>query len=96
MLGGKCLITGCALTFSDDEGTVFWGDLHQLGETLVFNAVVNDKLDPVLSSIRPDNKTVIIHPHTELMQHQGIFIFRESEATFNPVAEEFLATWRPL
>lgn len=91
MNGGRCLITGCGLAFSDDPDTSHWGDLHEFEGMLIFNAVISKPFDTaVLHELNPDDKVVIIYSNTPLVEARGIFIFPRAAATLNPAAQAYL------
>jgi hypothetical protein len=92
MDGGKCLITGCALAFPQDE-IAYWGDLHEFEGVYIFNAVVHENIEPALITPAPHDKMLFVG-NTPIVQHGGVFILPKRDVTFNNHAQKHLTHWR--
>jgi hypothetical protein len=89
MDGGKCLITGCALVFPQDE-IAHWGDLFEFEGLYAFNAVVHKLTQqPVFDTYDADRPAIFVGD-TPIMQHNGIFLIPQKDAAFNPTATAYL------
>ena len=90
MLGGKCLITGCALVFPQDE-TAHWGDLHEFEGLYIFNAVTTPKGEPCLVDPHQGDKHIFVNSDAAIAQHNGLFLIPQSLAYLNFAASSHIA-----
>lgn len=82
------LITECALVNADYDKVV-WGDLHRLGDTYIFSAVLSGReanwqhpIPPMLDS----TPTVTLTTQEGLFERRGVIIFPKEAAELNTAA----------
>lgn len=92
----ECIITGCGLQ-DDARGTQYWGDLHQLGDVWIFNAVTDPKGQPIPQPYRdpkgpvcPSFLIVREAPWENYFQRRGVFVIPKSEADLNDTATNYI------
>lgn len=89
----RCLITGCALV-SVQEGWATWGDLFEVGDTYVFNAMLH-KGEALRSYQRPvpyELKQLLIHESfaPTYFERRGVIVISKADASLNATAKEYL------
>lgn len=82
-----CLITGCALI--DPDGAAIWGDLYQLADCYVFNAVLRNGEASRSYELRPDGRIITIVG--DFFERRGVFVIPLTCAVLNQVASLFIA-----
>jgi len=83
----KCIITGCDFV---EGGAIIHGDLHQLGETCIFNACLNQDGESARDyGGTPGNLTVSCKAFP-FFERRGIIIFPRRFAEFNQAAKDYL------
>ena len=90
-----CLITGADLYLG--EGMGFHGDLFEVGECYVFNAVMNtDKQYPIMVTVDPKGaRTLVVRRSVEnLFEKRGIVVVPKSLAELSPEAEAYVMKGR--
>lgn len=91
----KTLITGCDVVDSQEHRWVH-GDLHEIGDTYVFNAVLDNRgqsnwsyedWDSVITS-----RALILHPATNVrfFERRGVLVIAKSDATLTDAAKEYI------
>jgi len=92
-----CLITGCAMRIG---GSTLWGDLHELGDVYIFNAVTgpDGKASAAYNpqTEGPDVRWIEVFddcPSSLLFERRGIIVVSKAATVLNDVAREFLAGW---
>jgi len=90
-----CLITGCLLV-KDRGDLAVWGDLHQLGDCYVFNAVLNAHGE---ADWNPDH---VLHSHLKYLElaelpfpsfeRRGVITFPKYAATLSAAALTYIRT----
>jgi len=84
----KCIITGCDFVAG---GSVIHGDLHQLGETCIFNACVGEDGEAVRGcDSRRFSDKIVSCPDFPFFERRGIIIFPRCFAEFNQAAKDYL------
>lgn len=88
-----CLITGCALI---NGHAAAWGDLHDLGDVFIFNAVLKD-LEPYWQSAEPfvAGKYLDI-THADYFERRGVFVIPKHTAQLNQVAIDYIEAGKRL
>lgn len=86
----RCLITGCAL-YHADTGLFYWGDLHEIGDTYIFNGVVNAS-----SESEPPVGIRLITVHGHCFERRDLWVIHLSQATLNDKAKEHIYNGRQL
>jgi hypothetical protein len=89
----KCIITGCALVVPN-AGRHVHGDLHVVGNAMVFNAVVDEgaaaweygDTDAVIASSR----RVVVVDSNLYFERRGVFAFDKTSASFNEAASDHM------
>ena len=68
-----------------------WGDLHQLGVSYIFNAVLNPKGETAwnLSTIPPDRKTINCESEN-FFERRGVIVAAIGDCSFNLAASDYL------
>lgn len=93
----KCIKTGCALIVSGiDPEAYYWGDLHAVGDTFIFNAVVQD-YSPI---VRPTADLESCHVATIdafawYFERRGVFVFPRKDTKLSDGLNRFLLEWSP-
>lgn len=91
----KTLITGCDLVDPQENRWVH-GDLHEIGDTYVFNAVLDNRgqsnwsyedWDSVITS-----RALILHPavNFRFFERRGVLVIAKSDATLTDAAKEYI------
>lgn len=89
----ETIITGCA--FHDPQsGRWVWGDLWQLGDTYIFNAVLEKgeaawvfgEPDPARKAISRNDGPY----HSSMFDRRGVLVIHKSDTTLNQAAREYL------
>ena len=90
-----CLITGCLLV-KDRGDLAVWGDLHQIEDCYVFNAVLDERGE---ADWNPDH---VLHSHLKYLELAGVFfpsfgrrgviIFPRWAATLSAAALAYIRT----
>lgn len=83
----ECLITGCAL---DMAPGFHWGDLHERGDTWVFNAVLGMTGEPVLLETEYMGSRVINMVDVEFFERRGVFVFQRDTSLMNEAAKKYV------
>ena len=86
----RCLITDCAL-YHTDSGKTFWGDLHEIGDTYIFNGVPNASSQ---FEAHPDHKLITVHGYC--FERRDVWVIHLSQATLNTKAKEHIYAGRQL
>jgi hypothetical protein len=91
----RCVITGCALQRYNEKGYVAWGDLHQQGDTFIFNANVHVHDSGRVSTewypsarCSDDEPKVTVPTTADHFERRGIWVFHEDAVNFNLAALE--------
>lgn len=82
-----CLITGCSLSA---DGLFYHGDLHRIGESYVFNAVIDRAGDTVPNTSPTDPRVIVAQ---EWFVRRGLFVIPKGAAELNAEATSFLDRW---
>jgi len=87
----ECIITGCEF-FSPHEGKIVHGDLHRIGDTLIFNACTDKAGNAEWRYVpRPwQGDMVITARSAQYFERRGVIVFEQSEAELNDRAMEYL------
>jgi hypothetical protein len=99
----KCLITGCDLQVTTNGQDTRWvhGDLHRVGATYVFNAVVDagggaawnyENLCAIPKRFDSSARVISV-AHKMIFERRGVIIFDCTVAELNKVAANFLLEW---
>ena len=81
----RCLITGCFMV--DGSGASCYGDLFEVGNTYVFNAV--DK--PRHVNVDGQAKTLVLDPGVSHFCRRDVHVVPKVNAQLNYAAKEYLA-----
>jgi hypothetical protein len=84
----ECIITGCEL-YDANQNRHTHGDLHKLGDVLIFNAVLDKDGDTLWQEGRPltSKRTVAF---LSAFGRRGIFVIHSEDAMFNQEATDYL------
>jgi hypothetical protein len=83
----QCMITGAVLHIKD-EGKWARGDLHRIGSTYVFNAIVWDDAWNYGEIEGPLTDMVISLPYgLDYFERRGVVVFPVTNAALNPAAQ---------
>lgn len=85
----KCVITGCDLTCSV-WGTVYHGDLHEIGDTYIFNAVLFQGEALALNREVEDRHISLDLDGGDYFERRGVFIFHKSVCELSTAAKEYI------
>lgn len=86
-----CVITGCEL-ISSRLGTKVHGDLHQLGDTWIFNACLNDNGEAAWDhSVTIDKSCKALILDGDFFERRGVIIAATAAAILNDAALEYLS-----
>lgn len=88
----KCLITGCRFIDRAHLRHV-WGDLHQSGSAVIFNAVLDGgeaAWSHDMAEVGEHEKTVSVHPVFPFFERRGVIVFDKYNASFNEQAKLYL------
>ncbi len=84
----NCVITGCAL-FDNSTGQQVWGDLHEVGPTWIFNAVLFGSEAAWHSEPLPDvTRTLTVFG--PFFERRGVIVVAKTEAVLNDAAKRYL------
>ena len=89
----KCVITGCGLVVDHGSRWV-WGDLHRIGNSYAFNAVLTDEGEAAWSwdfAELPLGSCIRILYFDDLYEKRGVIVFCSTVAVFNETAFNRLA-----
>lgn len=89
-----CIITGCALV-DDRQGRCVWGDLHEIGESYVFNAVLDhgETAWQHGAPVHDHMKQLVIAdkcPADAWFERRGVFVLAKQWGELNRPAREYL------
>lgn len=85
----RCIITGCDLADSD-TGALYHGDLHEMENVYIFNAVIW-KGDPLPLDRAPEERYIEAPLGSgAYFERRGVFIFPKALTTLSPAAEEYI------
>jgi hypothetical protein len=85
-----CLITGCDLVSPLRPDTHYHGDLWELGDVYIFNAVESGGHGRLLIG-KPSAKHLATDLTTaEYFERRGVFVIPKSQAFLSPAAEEYI------
>ena len=90
-----CLITGADLYLG--EGMGFHGDLFEVGECYVFNAVMNTGGQyPVMLTVVPNGpRTLVVHRSVDnLFEKRGVVVVPKGLAALTDEAEAYITRGR--
>lgn len=90
-----CIITGADLYLGGDAG--YHGDLFEVGECYVFNAVMNmGGQYPVMLSVDPKGaRTLVIRQSAEsIFEKRGVIVVPKAHAALSVEAEAYVAKGR--
>lgn len=86
----ECIITGCALVV-DNEGKWLWGDLHMLGNTLIFNGAWNFALGTGASYGDPPDGDRAVHIDSNAcFERRGVIVFHRDDCELNQAASDYM------
>lgn len=84
----RCIVTGCALVI--EPGEYYHGDAHRLGETIVFNSVIDGGTgEPIVQEGTPGNDdypAILVDFDCEPFHRRGVFVMPSYGVTFNEAA----------
>jgi hypothetical protein len=88
----ECIITGCVLYVFNEEKFAY-GDLHKIGDCLIFNAVLNEdgqahwqyKFDA------KDQHRMVTVNSDKYFERRGVIVFSVKNTAFNETARKYLA-----
>lgn len=86
-----CIITGCTAILG---GEYVGGDLHIIGNCYVFNAIVDEKCNP-LTSFDPDtyshySKQIDFSTFARMYEKRGVYIAPISQCVLNEEAQNYV------
>lgn len=85
-----CLITGCRLIVPQ-MGAHAWGDLHMVGTSFVFNAVLeNGETAWEFTKPRTGDKEISIMDGAPFFERRGVIVFDALHSVFNQAAREYV------
>ncbi|MGD9674519.1 MAG: hypothetical protein AB7U98_13685 [Candidatus Nitrosocosmicus sp.] len=86
----QCVITGCAMQVGNAYA---WGDLHELGDTWIFNGVPTKDARMVWVHYPPaaDQKILIVTNPDATFTRRGLCVIPKSCAELNLVAKRHIA-----
>ena len=84
----SCILTGCNLVVNHET---FHGDMHLVGKTFVFNAVVDLNTREALP-VEPDSsaRTYYLHDHGEVFVRRGVFVMEPGTLGWNTAVAQYL------
>lgn len=92
----KCIITGCRLVL-EGEGKSLWGDLHSVGDALVFSGVTIPgntarlaQWEYVFPAPDKDERQVIAIKHADYFEQRGIVTIKRDSTFLNDAAAKYL------
>jgi len=87
----RCVITGCNL-YADNEEKYAYGDLHQIGDTYILNAVMDPKYRVGetlwLKTVQREKSAGVTVSSEHYYEKRGVIVFNRADAFFNPLAIE--------
>lgn len=86
-ISARCIITGCAL-IDTEQGRQVHGDLHQLDDSYIFNACVNQVGEAAWEYDTSTNSRAIYVAN--YFERRGVIVFSIIAASFNQAAEDYL------
>lgn len=85
----ECLITGCALVLERAEQWT-WGDLHRVGDTWVFSAVLNVHGETHWKSGIPEADRRALISRGPFFERRAVIVIAGEAAYLNDAAKEYL------
>lgn len=85
----KCLITGCTLLDDSQERWVH-GDLHQVGDTYVFNTCMTEGESAWQYRGAPADTGRILRTWGDYFERRGVIVVDAEDAALNKVAMDYL------
>jgi len=87
-----CIITGCALTLSDDTSRYAWGDLHMFEDCFVFNASTDSSGGVNWGAILPSCAKVVNIPiDVNYFERRGVFVMPGLYRLLNKEATKYVS-----
>lgn len=96
-----CLITGCALV-DDTQARSVWGDLHRIGDTFIFNAVLDPDREAAWQYGKDAACPNVVKqltirsncPAAAVFERRGVIIVHIGWADLNQAAQDYIGKGR--